>query len=78
MSKFLEKHKIIMDNKEEIIKLYNDGTPIRQIAQKYNLAFWTIWHYLVEWGVRKKIKEKLRLKENISLSKENLARNYKR
>ena len=39
MPKFLEKHKIIMDNKEEIIKLYNDGTPIRQIAHEYNLAF---------------------------------------
>jgi len=58
----LEKHKIIIDKKEEIIKLYNDGTPIRQIAHKYNLAFWTIWHYLVEWGIRKKNKRETKVK----------------
>jgi hypothetical protein len=41
-------------NKEEIIRQYREGIPVKIIAENEDRSMFTIYKYLVKWGVREK------------------------
>lgn len=43
--------KILDDNKEKIIELYNSGEHMWQIAKKFNISCGSILNRLVEWNI---------------------------
>jgi len=49
-----EKHNIIMKNKRDIIKKYNENISIKEIAKTYELSYSCIQRNLRLWGIRKK------------------------
>lgn len=49
-----EKHKILMANREAIIKEDKKGTPVMKIAQEYGVSFTTIYTLLKKWGAKKR------------------------
>jgi hypothetical protein len=38
--------------KEAIIRAYNQGVPVWKLAEKYHVAYGTMWHRLHDWGVK--------------------------
>lgn len=49
-----EKHDDILKNKKDIIKKYNNGIPIKEIAKMYEVSTGCINNNLNLWGIRKK------------------------
>lgn len=49
-----EKHKMLMANREAIMKEDKRGTPVMKIAQKYGVSFTTIYDLLKKWGAKKR------------------------
>jgi hypothetical protein len=59
--------KVLMDNKEEISQLYQQGWTILQLAQKYNCCQQTILSRLREWGVPQRVTLPRKLHSNIGI-----------
>ncbi len=38
--------------KEAVIREYNQGVSVGELAGKYRVAYGTMWHRLHEWGVK--------------------------
>jgi len=49
-----EKHNVILENKKDIIKKYNENMPIKEIAKTYKLTSICIYKRLERWGIKKK------------------------
>jgi len=49
-----EKHNVILENKKDIIKKYNESVPIEEIAKKYKVSGFCISNNLKLWGMKKK------------------------
>jgi len=51
-------HKMLMDNREAIIRKDKQDTPITKIAQEYGVAFTTIYSLLRKWGRKRDYKRR--------------------
>lgn len=49
-----EKHKMLLRNKVDIVKEFNNNIPVKKIAKKYELSISCINQNLKKWGLRKK------------------------
>ena len=49
-----EKHNLILKNKKDIIRKYNDDMPIKEIGKMYKVSMGCISDNLKLWGIRKK------------------------
>jgi len=49
-----DKHKMLLKNKKDIIKQYNDFVPVKLIAREYGVTISCISINLKKWGIRKK------------------------
>lgn len=47
-------HRMLLDNKENIIQKYNENVRVYDIAKLYGVAESTIYIKLSQWGIRKK------------------------
>jgi len=48
-----EKHEIILENKKDIIKQYNDFVPVKLIAREYGLSTSCISNNMRLWGIKR-------------------------
>jgi len=51
-------HKMLMDNREEIIQKDKQDIPITKIAQEYGVSFTTIYSLLRKWSKKRNVKRK--------------------
>ena len=49
-----DKHKMLLKNKNDIIKQYKDYVPIKLIAREYGVSISCMTQNLKLWGVRKR------------------------
>ena len=64
-------HKMLMDNREAIIRKDKQDIPILKIAQEYGVSFTTIYSLLRKWGKKRNFKRKyFKLPKNQKTEKE--------
>ena len=51
-------HKMLMDNREEIIQKDKQDIPITKIAREYGVSFTTIYRLLKKWGRKRDFRRK--------------------
>ena len=66
-----ELHKMLMDNREEIIQKDKQDIPITKIAREYGVSFTTIYSLLRKWSKKRNVKRKyFKLPEDQKIDKE--------